>query len=62
MSLEPEGAQCEYNNDNKAMKKNDLITRCVRMTHKKCQIGNKGRCKKMTKGEMRMMNPKQKRE
>ena len=62
MSHGPECAQHERDIDNEVMKKNDLITRCVRMTHKKCQIGNKGRCKKMTKGEMRMMNPKQKRE
>ena len=41
------------------MKKNDLITRCVRMMHKKCQTGNKGCCKKRTRGEMRMMNQKQ---
>ena len=59
MSHGLEGAQCEYNINNEAMKKNDLITRYVRMTHRKCQIGNKGRCKKRTRGEMRMMNQKQ---
>ena len=62
MSYGPKGAQCEYDNNNEVVKKNQTDNEVCNDDAKRVTNLEMGRCKKKTRGEMKWMNQNKKRE